>query len=117
MVDVSKAVDGALGIVADLFPSSAPFISIARKIFPWAIEARPLLVAAIKEGPDAFRAVRAAAPDVERELLRIVGIIRGTQSPSHDDVDHLVTKIIGIGPPGWTDEETQRWWDRASVVY
>lgn len=113
---------GFLGpIAAAVYPPAAPFIAFAQRIEPFAEAGMPLLQDAIKAGPEAFAAFKLAAPDFTAHLRELAAAIKfGPDSQDVGDVsDHelanLGAHIAGVDPPGWTHEETQRWWDRASA--
>lgn len=110
---------GFLGpIAAAVYPPAVPFITFAQRIEPFAEAGMPLLRDAIKAGPEAFVAFKSAAPDFAAHLRDLASAIKfGTNAQSVEVSDqelaNLGAHIAGVDPPGWTHEETQRWWDTA----
>lgn len=107
-------------VVALVDPPAAPFIAILEKIEPYAEAGIPILKAAITEGPAAYAAAKTAAPDFFSQLQNLADLAKAKMSgdpgavASDHEVANLGAHIVGVDPPGWTHEETQRWWDRAS---
>jgi hypothetical protein len=111
--------NGALDLVSIAFPAAGPFIGIFQKCEPFLQAGLPILVDAIKEGPAAFSAAKVAAPDLFAHLASLTSMIKSGNAGgavTDDEVAHVVAHIAGIDPPGWTHEETQAWWDRASAA-
>lgn len=112
--------NGALDILSIAVPAAGPAIGIFKTAEPYIEAGLPVLVEAIKEGPAAFRAAQAAAPELSDALARLASMVKhGTPNAAVTDHDVAVVahKLAGLGPPGWTDAETRAWWDRASGAY
>lgn len=111
---------GFLGTIAEIaYPPAAPFIAFALRVEPIAEASVPLLKDGITGGPDAFAAFKAKAPDFYKHLQGLATALKAGPGASTAGVtvsDHEVVTlgahIVGIDPPGWTHEATQRWWDR-----
>ena len=101
------------------FPGATPFIEFARRAEPFIEAGIPLLKAGLAEGPAAYAAAKAKAPDFFAQLqiladktkARMTGDVAAVASDH--EVAALSAHIVGVDPPGWTHEETQRWWDIA----
>ena len=113
-------VQGALGAISIAFPAAGPAIAIIQKIAPYAETAIPLIRSAISEGPAAFTAAKTAAPDFFSNLSKLAtelkaGVGGNTSEPVTDnELAQLAAHVAGIDPPGWTHDETQRWWGHGS---
>ena len=107
----------ALGVVSFAFPAAGPAIAIAMKLEPYAEAAFPLIKAAISEGPAAFAAAKLQAPDFFSELGNFAAALKGGTlddvTVTDGEIANLAAHVVGVDPPGWSHEETQRWWDRA----
>lgn len=110
-------VNFALNAVATVYPPAAPFVAIAMKVEPYIEQALPIIEDAIKEGPAAFAAAKQAAPELFAGLTRMAStlkVMQGSNSFVTDsELANLTAHVAGIDPPGWTHEDTQRWWERA----
>ena|SRR3990167_4803550 len=118
MSTLSTIVSGVGSIVSLIYPPAAPIIGFIKKIEPYAEQAIPIIRAAIKEGPDAFAAAKHAAPEFFAQLNDLGATLKklsGVDSTvmSENETATIAAHIVGVDPPGWTHEETQRWWDRA----
>lgn len=111
----------ALDAVAFAHPEAAPFIALAKKLEPQAEAIAPMIKDAFVEGPDAFAAAKAKAPNFFADLSKFAaGIKYGISaaevgSVSDQDVIALTAHLVGIDPPGWAHEETIKWWTRDSA--
>ena len=107
----------ALGAASLAFPAAGPILGIIQKLEPYGEAAIPLLRDAVSQGPDAFAAAKAAAPELFGHLTDFIGqlkAVHGDTSPVSDsELAVAAAHIVGVDPPGWTHEETVRWWDRA----
>lgn len=108
----------ALGAASIAFPGAAPVLAIIQKLEPYGEAAIPILRQAVVEGPAAFAAAKAAAPELFKTLSDFIGQlkkVRGDASPVTDrELAAASAHIAGVDPPGWTHDETERWWARAS---
>jgi hypothetical protein len=115
---LSTVVTGVGQIVALLYPPAAPIIGFIERVEPYAEKAIPLIQAAITEGPAAFAAAKQSAPQFFSHLESLAGTLKwlsGNSAVTNDDeLAVLASHIAGIDPPGWTHEETIRWWDRGA---
>lgn len=109
-VIVDSVISVLLDIASAAVPEAAPLLQIIKRIEPVAL---PILKAAVAEGPEAFAAAKAAAPDLFKRLQEFASITKGAPADDHD-VAVLAAMVVGVDPPGWTREETQRWWDRVN---
>ena len=111
-------VEGALTAISFAFPAAGPAIAIVEKLAPYAETAIPLIKSAITEGPAAFAAAKVAAPDFFNNLTQFASTLKGAVGDTSPVTDHelanLAAHVAGVDPPGWTHEETQRWWDHGS---
>lgn len=108
----------ALGAASIAFPAAGPILGIIQKLEPYGEAAIPLLRAAVSQGPDAFAAAKAAAPDLFNNLSEFIGKLKEAHGDFTPVTDHelAVTSahIAQVDPPGWTHEDTVRWWERGS---
>jgi len=108
-----------VGPIASIaYPPAAPFIAFIQKAEPYAETAIPLLQDAVKGGPEAFSAFKEAAPEFTQHLRDFASFLKtGSGGELAGVSDHelatLGAHIAGVDPPGWTHDETQRWWDQA----
>lgn len=116
MSAISSLLNFALGASEIAFPEAAPVISIIRRFAPLTDDAVAVLRSAATEGPDAFAAAKAKAPTLFSDIETLLGKIKlasGNADPITDhDVVVAAAHIVGVDPPGWTHDETVRWWDR-----
>lgn len=107
-------------VVSIAYPPAAPIIAIAKEVEPFLEDGLPILKAAITEGPAAFAAAKEKAPDLFAGLQALANKAKAnlTGNPAAVATDHELANfgahVAGIDPPGWTHEETQRWWEKAS---
>jgi len=114
-----SAVDSILNGIEAVFPKTTVLVEAARKYAPLAEAALPVVVKAIEQGPEAYAAAKAAAPELFAAVADFATAAKaaatGSDQPATDhEVATFSAHIAGIDPPGWTHEDTQRWWDRAS---
>lgn len=114
---MNTLVEFALDAISVVYPPAAPFVAIARKIEPYVEQYLPLVRAAISEGPAAYEAAKSAAPEFFTTLSQLASSLKVLQGGSglvnEAELAVLAAHVVGVDPPGWTHEETQRWWDRA----
>lgn len=67
-IDGLSILSGVLGIVSIAYPPAAPIIGILERVAPYIIAAKPLIAAAIAEGPGAFDAAKKAAPELGKAI-------------------------------------------------
>lgn len=117
MSAIGSIISGLGSIAALAYPPAAPFIGFLERIEPYAETAMPLIKAAISEGPAAFTAAKQAAPDLFKQIHDLAAALKkqtGDTTPVTDkQIANLAAHIVGIDPPGWTHDETERWWARA----
>lgn len=103
-----------IGVLA--YPQAAPFATAIKAALPYLEAAAPVVRAAIQEGPIAFAAAKQAAPELFGALTMLVAQAKGVLPSAVTDADlaHAASHILDIDPPGWTHEETVRWWEQAS---
>jgi hypothetical protein len=111
------AADVALTILAVAFPEATPVLAIVKQAIPALIAARPYIIQAVQEGKSAFQAAEAASPGLGAEieaLAKHIPMAAGVIDwATH--LDHVTTLATpGFAVPGWSDQETQQWLDRAS---
>lgn len=114
---MNSFVSFALNAVARIYPPSAPFVAIAMQVEPYIEQAMPVIEDAIKEGPAAFHAAQTAAPELFAGLARLAMnfkvMNKQPATVTNEELAALTAHVVGIDPPGWASDETQRWWDRA----
>ncbi len=75
----------------------------------------PQVIQLAKEGYTAVAAARQAAPDLVPHIKQLAGELFKSM-PAHEQektsVEALEEHVArGVFMPGWTDDETRRWWD------
>lgn len=80
----------------------------------------PLLGDLLVAGPAAFATFKKQAPEADQHLQELADALKknaeGENAPpaTPPQVAAVAAHVIGVDPPGWTDAETQRWWDNAT---
>lgn len=101
------------GIAFDLarkaFPKAATAITFLEKSLPYLAKARPLVEAAIEEGPKAFAAAKAAAPELGQAIENLTKNLFNTNTPERGQLE-IVTKKL-LTPHRMTPEEERHWMD------
>lgn len=119
MSTAGTLINFALGAASLAFPGAAPILTIIQKLEPYGEAAIPILRQAAVEGPAAFAAAKVAAPELFKTLGDFIGQLKLAHGDATPVTDHELAvasaHIVGVDPPGWTHEETVRWWDRASA--
>ena len=125
----AKIGNGALPIaefIAGFFPGAAPVIQvlkIAAPIFDKIVAAAPIVKNTIERSGPLIEAVELVAPEFLGSLKQLYAIAvnhdpkRPEVNMTADDV--TTEQAMDFGGPillgrRWTNEETQRWWDRMS---
>lgn len=107
---------GTLGVISMLYPPAAPFIAIAEKAAPYLIAAIPLIEAGIKEGPGAFAAVQAAAPELTAQIRAIatqassLGVSFGSTDAGH--IENVTRAMFSL--PQMTHDQEMAWMNAAT---
>lgn len=121
MSAIGSIISGLGSVAALVYPPAAPFIGFLQRIEPYAEAAVPLIKAAISEGPAAFTAAKQAAPELFNQIHDLAAALKkqiGDTTPVNDkQLANLAAHVVGVDPPGWTHEETQRWWDRDKASF
>lgn len=114
-IDAVSILHGVLGVVSFAFPAAAPVISIIEKAAPYIIAAKPLISAAIKEGPGAFAAAKEAAPQLADAIKSLASHVMATGKfgASPGVVVENVARAV-FGHQQMTAEEEKRWMDNAT---
>lgn len=84
-----------------------------------AVKYGPAVVQIGKEGFTALQAAHKAAPDLVPHVKDLAkSLMPYLPAGAKFDVDQVAEKIAQdmFGPPGWTNDETQRWFDRSSAA-
>jgi hypothetical protein len=122
---LSTLISGVGSIASIVYPPAAPVIGFIQeaapfieKALPYAEKAVPIIQEAIKDGPAAFAAAKAAAPEFMAQMSSLAANVKKTITGSSEPVTDaelaaVTAHVVGVDPPGWTHEETLRWWDRA----
>jgi len=120
MSAIGTILSGLSYVASIAYPPAAPVIAFLQNIEPYAETALPLIKEAITEGPAAFTAAKKAAPDLFAQLSTLASVLKqnaGNTDPVTDQqLANITSHIVGIDPPGWTNDETERWWARAQGV-
>lgn len=114
----------AVQFFAGFFPGAAPAvqaIAMALPIIRKISAAAPVVAKTIEAGKPIFSAIQEAGPDVLPYLRELYAIAVNSdpdrpettmRAVDVDDQDVLKFAAV-VFTPGWTNEETQAWWDRA----
>lgn len=117
MSALNSLVDFAIGAAEIAFPEAAAALAIVRRFAPYTDDAVAILKDAVTEGPEAFAAAKAKAPDLFGDITAVLGKLKqivGDATPVSDhELALAVAHIAKVDPPGWTHDATVRWWDRA----
>jgi hypothetical protein len=111
----SGLLTGALGIISLVYPPAAPIIAIIERVAPYVIAAAPLVEAGIKEGPGAFAAVKAAAPDLTQAISDLASHVfaSGKFGSTPEGVQENVARAI-FGHPLMTHDQEMKWMANAT---
>lgn len=109
---------GGLGILSLAYPPAAPIIAFLQKMAPYADTTIPLIKSALSEGPAAFEAAKAKAPEFFKNLSGLAASLKGNRAEpvSQQELAVLASHLAGVDPPGWTHQDTVNWWDKATGV-
>lgn len=113
--------DGLLRVVAMLHPEYKNLVDVAIAHETEIEKLGPVLHAAAKEGPGAFAAAVAAAPDLAKAIHNFVASMPATAS-SHEEAAAAIAKRsenvtrVMVGAEPMTPDDEQRWMDRASPI-
>lgn len=117
MSTAGTIINFALTAASIVFPAAAPILGIIKTLEPYGEAAIPILRDAVSQGPAAFAAAKAAAPDLFNHLGSFIGKIKELHGDTTPVTDHelavTAAHIAGIDPPGWTHDATVRWWEIA----
>lgn len=83
------------------------------RYLPLVIKIAPDVKNAIAIGVPIFEAIRKVAPDLLPVLQRI-GAAFAEQFGGNPEDHAKAIASAAFGVPGWTEKETQDWWDRAT---
>ena len=97
-----------LPLIALAFPEAAPAIAIISKVAPYA---SPIIAAAIKEGPSAYRAAVNHAPQLAHAIQDLTVKVYGSAEPHHLDA---VTKRLFGAPMSFAEE--QDWMNKSTLA-
>ncbi len=108
---------GVLGLISIAYPPAAPIITIIEKAAPYIAAAEPVIAAAISEGPSAFAAVKAQAPQLAVAIQQISDHFQSMGKTFADTSDgHVenVTRAI-FRLPQMTAEQERQWMDSTTA--
>ena len=111
-VDGMSILTGVLGIVSIVYPPAAPIIGIIEKAAPYIIAAKPLIAAAIKEGPGAFAAAKEAAPGLGKAIDELSSHVFAAANNAFGKTPEVAQENIARAIFGFrqmTFEEEMRW--------
>lgn len=109
---------GALGLISIFYPPAAPVIAIIEQAAPYIIAAKPLITAAIAEGPGAFAAAKAQAPELAKAISDLaaqaasLGKSFGATPEGH--VENVARAIFGQRQLSFEDELS--WMDKTTEL-
>jgi hypothetical protein len=111
-IQVAPFVQFAAGFI----PGAAPVVQIVTAALPYVAKVAqyaPQARALIEKGAPIIEAINKASPDLFDALRNMTALSSGKQTSEVSVAD--VMRFSGPALLGrrWTDEEVQRWWDRA----
>jgi hypothetical protein len=112
-----------LYLVGLAFPPALAFIAIAKLVLPLIEATAPVIIAAVQKGGSPFDAADSAHPGLGAHIATLAARIpvNAALSVSVSHLDYVTMLLVakstkGFAVSGWTDQETQAWFDRATGI-